>query len=390
MIAKERLYRWLNNATFVEEKGCSHPLDVLAVAIGCTERTVIRAVKELEAEGRIRVKRPKVRGRANTYWVDCWNPSKRCPVLAVLAGGRAEVGRRRTLKHQAELSRVARRASCHPNENSRPSRAQTPGVNPFLTAAVENQRCGREARANRNGLSRRTWMQEARFHRQRHLTVPDLTCPKCQELAQELEAKAHIVKTLQLELNKAMSDLAGMTEAARATGKANEALRGQLTRQGKESAKLEQIEAVVAHWRTHRPKASKAFGKPGSKSFKTIEAALILMADDDAGAVGACCEAIDGLHLAPYQEFEKRYRFDGPGRTLRNDVEHALGDESRIERCRSIARRVRNLSLDARHRAYLTSLEVHEAYARALLGELWTPPAEPDDSIEVDGLIVRP
>lgn len=230
--------------------------------------------------------------------------------------------------------------------------------------------------------------QEARFHRpQRHLVALDLTQ---QDIVAELEEVRHKLRLAAVENSKVVEELSGAHETIRAQGKEITKLKRDLTRQQNESAKAEEIERVVAHWRSHRPKASKAFGKPGSKSFKTIEAALVLMADDDAGAVGACCEAIDGLHLAPYQEFEKRYATDGPGRTLRNDVEHALGDESRIERCRAIKRKAENLSLDAKLRAFETSAQVHEAWSRALLGELFTPPAEPDDSIEVDGIVVRP
>lgn len=130
MIATERVYRWLRNATFNEADGCSHPLDVIAAAVGCTERTVIRAVQQLERDGRLRVHRPRVRGQCNTYWVDHWAPSKRVPVLKVLAAVRPEVQRRRAIKCEREAKRIARNRrvrapECHPKENSRPARAQT-------------------------------------------------------------------------------------------------------------------------------------------------------------------------------------------------------------------------------------------------------------------------
>ena len=112
------------------------------------------------------------------------------------------------------------------------------------------------------------------------------------------------------------------------------------------------------------------------------------MEDDEAGPVGACCEAIDGLHLAPYQEYDRWYAIDGPNRTLRNGIEYALGDEARIERCRAMARLARNASLEAKLRAYQTAGEVYEAWSRALMDELWGQ--KPDGSIEVDGIVVRP
>jgi len=206
---------------------------------------------------------------------------------------------------------------------------------------------------------------------------------ECDECAR----KDRVIRQYAENHSKLVEEVSAAQEVARAAGKEVTNLKRRLTRQDRESAKLEQVEKVVAHWRSYRPKASKAFGKPGSKSFTIIEKALVLMADDDHGPVSACCEAIDGLHLAPYQEFERRFATDGPGRTLRNDVEHALGDEARIERCRGIARKARNVSLDAKYRAYEVSGQVLDAWTRALLDELWGQ--KPDGSIEVDGIVVR-
>jgi len=209
---------------------------------------------------------------------------------------------------------------------------------------------------------------------------------ECDECAR----KDRVIRQYAESETKKAEELSGAWDTIQTQGKEITRLKRRLTIQDRESAKLEQVEKVVEHWRSYRPKASKAFGKPGSKSFTIIEKALVLMAEDDHGPVSACCEAIDGLHLAPYQEYEKRYRFDGPGRTLRNDVEHALGDEARIERCRGIARRVRNLSLDARQRAYEASLRVHEAWTRALMDELWGQKQTEETGVaEVDGIVVR-
>jgi len=207
---------------------------------------------------------------------------------------------------------------------------------------------------------------------------------ECDECAR----KDRVIRQYAENHSKLVEEVSAAHEVARAAGKEVTKLKGQLTKQHNESARLEQVERVVEYWRGYRPKASKAFGKPGvSKSFAIIEKALVLMAEDPAGPVDACCEAIDGLHLAPYQEFDKRFATDGPGRTLRNDVEHALGDEARIERCRGIARRARNVSLDAKHRAYEISAQVLDAWTRALMDELWGQ--RPDDTVEVDGIVVR-
>jgi len=207
---------------------------------------------------------------------------------------------------------------------------------------------------------------------------------ECDECAR----KDRVIRQYAENHSKLVEEVSAAQEVARAAGKEVTKLKGKLTKEHNESVLAEKIEQVVAHWRSYRPKASKAFGKPGSKSFTIIEKALVLMAEDDTGPVSACCEAIDGLHLAPYQEYERRFATDGPGRTLRNDVEHALGDEARIERCRGIARKAKNVSLDAKYRAYEVSGQVHEAWSRALMDELWGQ--KQDDTVEVEGIVVRP
>ena len=206
---------------------------------------------------------------------------------------------------------------------------------------------------------------------------------ECDECAR----KDRVIRQYAENHSKLVEEVSAAHEVARAAGKEVTKLKGQLTKQHNESARLEQVERVVEYWRGYRPKASKAFGKPGvSKSFAIIEKALVLMAEDPAGPVDACCEAIDGLHLAPYQEYDRWYATDGPKRTLRNGVQYALGDEERIERCRAMARLARNVSVEAKLRAYETAGQVYEAWSRALMGELW---GQKQEEPEVDGIVVR-
>jgi len=206
---------------------------------------------------------------------------------------------------------------------------------------------------------------------------------ECDECAR----KDRVIRQYAENHSKLVEEVSAAQEVARAAGKEVTKLKGQLTKQHNESVLAEKIEQVIAHWRTHRPKTTKAFEKPTSKAYGIIKSALVLMEDDPAGPVGACCEAIDGLHLAPYREFDRWFATDGPKRKLCNSVEWALGDESRIERCRAMARLARNASLEAKLRAYETSCQVYEAWSRALMDELWGQ--KPDGSIEVDGIVVR-
>src|SRR3954471_6726648 len=190
MNAKERLYVWLNNGAFSEKDGCSHPQDIIAAAIGCSERTVIRCVQQLEAEGRLRVHRPRRRGACNTYYVACWNPARRSGVLNVLEAVKPEVLKRRRERDE-RLCQIKRTAKA-----SKGSDPVGSPVSPRCTSLV-NQRCGRESFE----IRRSTCMDQSR---RRHLHVADLTCLHCAEKDAELERKAEIIEALQRELNKSM------------------------------------------------------------------------------------------------------------------------------------------------------------------------------------------
>jgi hypothetical protein len=226
--------------------------------------------------------------------------------------------------------------------------------------------------------------------RPQHITVvPDLTCARCQELAAELEAKTEIVRKLSLSNTGLAEELSGAMEAVRATGKENATLKRNISRQARESAKAEQVEKVIEHWKRRRPKTKASSFPPGGKNWQTIEKALSLMAEDEDGPVKACCEAIDGLHIAPWEAYGKRYMRDGQGRTLRNRLEHALGDETRIERCRGIVRRVRADEADLAWELWQVAMSTETALACLVLEKIGGRGQSVDRTFEVEGLVTR-
>jgi hypothetical protein len=224
--------------------------------------------------------------------------------------------------------------------------------------------------------------------------VADLTCLHCAEKQAELERKAEIIETLQVQLNESMAKEHGALAAAQAAGNALIAAKAQITREQKRSVKAGQVQQVVDHWRLLRPRTGPEFGEPGSKSFAVIEKALVLMASDPAGAVAACCEAIDGLHMAPWMSYGKRYATPGEGRVLRRDLEHALGDEQRIQKCRQILRWLRAGGAQRAWEIYQAVQETEQvlrAEVMDLLGEQRFRREEPADwyFVEVGGVRTR-
>jgi hypothetical protein len=372
--AEQRILVWLERADF-DGTGCRWSQENIAAACQCSRRTVIRITQKLAAEGRIDSfleRRPGCKWPCRVYRVKHWNPHKRAGVLNVL-----------------RAIREARQAECHTERTAKASKGSDPvgrPVSPRCTSLV-NQRCGRE----RFQIRRSTCMDQSR---RRHPHVADITCLHCAEKDVEIEQLRGIRETLQRELNKSMENEAGALAAAKAAGNALIAAKAQITREQKRSVKAGQVQQVVDHWRLLRPRTGPEFGEPGSKSFAVIEKALVLMASDPAGAVTACCEAIDGLHMAPWMSYGKRYATPGQGRVLRRDLEHALGDEQRIQKCRQILRWLRAGGAERAWEIYQAVQET-EAVLRAevmdLLGEQRFRREEPADwfFVEVEGVRTR-
>jgi hypothetical protein len=220
------------------------------------------------------------------------------------------------------------------------------------------------------------------MQRARHLTVPELTCESCQALAKEIETVREMLRTMALENNRLMEERAGAVERDRIQGNEIARLKRDQTLKARKADRSALIEEVIAHWRAQGRKTN---FPPGGRNWATIDKALSLMEKDDAGPVKACCEAITGLHLAPFQHFDKRYATPGNGRELRRDVEHALGDEVRIARCRLIAQKARNMMLTDALLMYEVTGSAHDAWARMYLDLIELR----SGVTEVDGIVTK-
>lgn len=371
---EQRVLEIIKRCDFTGE-GCYPTQDELAFLTDYKRPYVNACVKSLERKGRLRIekrRRPGCKWSHNVYFVRDWSPNVRRGICNL----------RRAFRDSKSRCFVA---SSDTERTARLSRAQAPGVNPFLTAPVSRS-CGREGAKT---TIRRFRLQEARRRHLQTVHIADLTCPHCAEKQQELEQKAEIIQKLARENSELAEKYLGATAAAEAAGRAAVAAKAQRTKQAKQEAKLEQVREVVEHWRSHRPRTGEEFGEPGTKSFEVIEKALVLMAKDPDGPVKACCEAIDGLHMAPYQAYDERFTRPGKGRKLRNEVQHALGDEQRIERCRRIVRTANQRGARWTFEMWRVLCEVEQAWLRQVRDEVFYAQPEPDDTVMVDGIPTR-
>jgi hypothetical protein len=367
--AEQRIFAWLERADF-DGTGCRWSQENIAAACQCSRRTVIRATQKLAAEGRIDSfleRRPGCKWPCRVYRVKHWNPHKRAGVLNVL-----------------RAIREARKAECHTEKNGNCSKGSDPvgsPVSPRCTQLKDQRGWSREKFEIR---SRRTSMDQ----RRRHLHVADLTCLHCAEKQAELERKADIIEALQRELNKSMENEAGALAAAKAAGNALNAAKGQLTKDAESSPNARQVRRVLDAWvegRRGRPNV-----EAGGKRWRTVQKALALghtnpplecPVHDETGAkrpdvpesavcsvVDELIEAIQGIRLFPFMRDAQRTEAMVPGAKKFDDVDHALGDEKRIEKARMLARWAK---ADRAQRAWVRYWAAQEAadYWRELVVE---------------------
>jgi hypothetical protein len=192
--AKQRVLSALVDGTFDPERGCRWPRDVIAAYAGVSEKTVSRAVAELEREG-LRVVRPRKRGECNTYFVPVWNPPLR----------KRTVARLNETKPLVSSFRARRNFKCPPKGTAASKGSCPSGKDSSLY--VVDQRCGREKSGN---LVRR----EARNHLERSRGVPEparslrlVRCAACEEKDGTIESLRDIVRGLELDLANANGDL---------------------------------------------------------------------------------------------------------------------------------------------------------------------------------------
>jgi len=115
--AKEHIAGWLRQADFTG-RGCQHSHETIALAVGCSRRTVIRAIAELETEGWIVVRAKRNSRVCNIYRAPNWSPQKRIPTLKTL--------------RQIRAIRRRNSAECHTEGTALLSRAPTTvGTHPF-------------------------------------------------------------------------------------------------------------------------------------------------------------------------------------------------------------------------------------------------------------------
>jgi DNA-binding Lrp family transcriptional regulator len=341
MTSEERILAWIERADF-DGTGCRHSQETIAQAIGCSRRTVIRAVQTLAADGRISVgkeRRPGCPWVCNVYRIRDWNPHKRSGVLGVLAA-----------------IREARRASCHTEgtataEEGSYAHDTSPSVSP-------STRCQHAARASRSRTARRACV-----------------CHNCTEL----EAK----------LSKASDELVDAYGTIKTLGKRNTQLERELSCET--SPLAQDVRRVLEFWQEKHPSAN--IDPLGSRA-RVVRGAMKLghtdpplpcpKHDAEKPDKGARCtvadeliEAVEGLRLMPFTGKHGRCATAGPGTARWDGIEYALTDrksgmpsEATIERFRGYARRSKLSSSEKLLVAYQLTGDVHETYARYLLDAL--------------------
>jgi hypothetical protein len=154
-----------------------------------------------------------------------------------------------------------------------------------------------------------------------------VTCLACAEAFAQLETK---LASFLRENEELTNELSGALSTIRTLGRQNAALRGELTRRAEDSPRAEDIRTVLDAWLQAHPRAKTP---TGGKRWRTVNRALAL-----GHGVNELLEALAGLRAFPYVGSTGRASTGRPDQRY-DDVEHALRDESTIERFRRYAQR---------------------------------------------------
>lgn len=175
--------------------------------------------------------------------------------------------------------------------------------------------------------------------------IEQLVCGRCQPL----EALIDQYEATQLEMGEVIArledELAGREGQLRSEGAKVTALKRELRQVRESEPGAEVVEKVLEHWMKVTGRQGKAGRRPSievaGKRGQTVKKALRLkdVRTGKAYRPEDLMEALTGLGLLPYVGPKGRQRTDRNGAKRYDEVEHALGDETKIDRFVDHARR---------------------------------------------------
>lgn len=160
---------------------------------------------------------------------------------------------------------------------------------------------------------------------------------------------------MQEQFEQQAREIAGLQQQLRRAGAAEMALRNELAKVREDEPEAQEIRAVLNHWK-------RRLGHPKAKCPLTGKRAKVVRAALRSHSLAELLEAVDGLALRPFAGPHGRHAILKPGDRRYDDVEHALGDEKRIQEHREFWARAQASSIEQRLQAWQSVAAVEQRY----------------------------
>jgi len=149
-------------------------------------------------------------------------------------------------------------------------------------------------------------------------------------------------------------EISGLMSQVRTQARREQALRRELRTLRQDDPQSADIHHVFAEWQ-------RLLGHPGAKMPTDGSRWPVIRRALRSHTVQECIEALEGLALKPYVVNGKRMP-SGPAAKRYDDVDHALGDEKRIDQCRRIRARAYGADVHVLRRFYLEAQATANAF----------------------------
>jgi len=206
-------------------------------------------------------------------------------------------------------------------------------------------------------------------------------CPTCRQLAEENAKLAERISALTVEHYEVIAE--------------KYALKGQITKQNNSAEIAQDIGVLLDLWlelcATQRQQARASIAVDGARG-KVVRVALkSLTKGKREQRRDRCADAIRGKSMRPWESFGEWFAQPGPKRRWKNDVEHALGSEKRIEEHAAYWERVQASPLEWREAQWQAAALVEQHY-QSVYFDLWLDPESVADreALVEPGLSVLP
>lgn len=168
--------------------------------------------------------------------------------------------------------------------------------------------------------------------------------------------------SLLLENGQLTEEVSGLLDTTRRQGREIVGLKNELRKQDIEDPSNAAVQVLLQNWLRLTGRGARTVVEPGGKRWKVAKAAL-----KREGGQQRCLESIEGYALLPYVGAHGR-QATGKQSQRFDDIEHSLGDETKVDRGRKYRAQALGASADMLFEAYEAANATAHLYLTASIG----------------------